>query len=348
MGKFKYLLAFCVPSLVYFSLKSEGLYTFTAITILFGLLPFIELFTNENPDNLSDIEETIAKDDRSYDFQIYAMVPIQYFLLWVFLERLKEDNSIIETIGIINSFGLSCGILGINVAHELGHRSKSYEKLMSKALLLTSLYMHFFIEHNRGHHKNVSTLIDPASSRYNENIYFFFIRSIKDSFKSAWKINKTILEKNKLKFWSLGNEMLLYQVIQIILILSILLFYGWAIVFFFIIASFKGILLLESVNYIEHYGLNRQKVGEVYEKVRPIHSWNSNHPFGRILLFELSRHSDHHYQASRKYQILRNFEESPQMPTGYPGMIILALFPPIWFKIMNKKVQTYCPQNSSY
>lgn len=243
-----------------------------------------------------------------------------------------------ETIGILNSFGLSCGILGINVAHELGHRPKKYEQWMSKALLLSTLYMHFYIEHNRGHHKNASTPLDPASSRFNEPVYLFFLRSIKDSYLSAWKINQSILEKGKHDFWSKKNEMLWNQVFQIFLVIGILAIYGWQISALFIVAAVKGILLLESVNYIEHYGLVRQNKGEYYEKVKPVHSWNSNHPLGRLVLFELSRHSDHHYQASRKYQILRHFKESPQMPTGYPGMIILALFPPLWFKVMNKRV----------
>jgi alkane 1-monooxygenase len=284
------------------------------------------------------IEEAVARKDYFYDFVIYAMVPIQYWLLWVFLERTRVVNTPLESLGILSAFGLSCGILGINVAHELGHRTKKYEQWMSKSLLLTSLYMHFFVEHNRGHHKHVSTPEDPASSQFNEPIYTFFIRSIIGSYISAWKINTEILKKNNKSFFSGSNEMFWFQLLQTVFVLGIFWYYGPGSGIYFIVAAFHGILLLESVNYIEHYGLMRQKKGEVYEKVKPIHSWNSNHPFGRLLLFELSRHSDHHYQASRKYQILRHFEESPQMPTGYPGMIVLALIPPLWFKVMNKRV----------
>jgi alkane 1-monooxygenase len=135
--------------------------------------------------------------------------------------------------------------------------------------------------------------------------------------------------------------MLLYQFIQGLLIILIGLFFGTTTLLFFLSGALMGILLLETVNYIEHYGLRRKKNGTNYERTMPIHSWNSNHPIGRLLLLELSRHSDHHYLASRKYQTLRHFDESPQMPTGYPGMMVLSLIPPLWFKVMNKTLKKY-------
>jgi alkane 1-monooxygenase len=212
---------------------------------------------------------------------------------------------------------------------------------MSKMLLLTTLYMHFFIEHNRGHHKNVSTDEDPASSRLGEIVYFFYFRSIYGSFISAWKLESERLKRLKFSFWSFKNEMIVYQFLQASLILVIFYFFGMETTLFFLISATIGILLLETVNYIEHYGLRRKKKEKGYERTLPIHSWNSNHPVGRMVLLELSRHSDHHYIASRKYQILRHFNESPQMPTGYPGMLILSLFPPLWFKVMNPRIEKY-------
>jgi alkane 1-monooxygenase len=108
----------------------------------------------------------------------------------------------------------------------------------------------------------------------------------------------------------------------------------------FIAAALMGGMLLETVNYIEHYGLSRNKTSEEsYERVQPHHSWNSNHVIGRLMLFELSRHSDHHYLASRKYQVLRHMDQAPQMPTGYPGMILLSLVPPLWFKVMHSEIK---------
>jgi alkane 1-monooxygenase len=136
--------------------------------------------------------------------------------------------------------------------------------------------------------------------------------------------------------------MLVYQVIQAAIVICIFFVFDWQVMLWFLGSSTIGILLLETVNYIEHYGLKRKKVGNAYyEKVMPIHSWNSNHTLGRLLLLELTRHSDHHYMASRKYQVLRHFDESPQMPTGYPGMILLAFIPPLWFYVMHKQIDKY-------
>jgi alkane 1-monooxygenase len=263
--------------------------------------------------------------------------------MFYFLNRVDDGSlALWEKLGMVFAFGISCGVLGINLAHELGHRNTWYEQFLSKMLLTTSLYLHFFIEHNRGHHKNVSTDEDPASSRYGEDIYSFFIRSVRDSWLSAWHIEGERLKKANQPFWSIHNEMLLYQIIQISLLAAIAVIWSWKVMVLFIGAATVGFLLLETVNYIEHYGLRRKKIdGAYYEKVLPIHSWNSNHPIGRIMLFELTRHSDHHYLPSRKYQLLRHFDHSPQMPTGYPGMMVLALFPPIWFAVMHKQIEKY-------
>jgi alkane 1-monooxygenase len=204
---------------------------------------------------------------------------------------------------------------------------------------MTSLYMHFFIEHNKGHHKNVATQEDPASARYNEPIYFFYVRTVIFSYLSAWKI-----ANRAFPFYSWKNEMLQAHVVQFLFVGSIFYFTGALITIYFLCAALIGIALLETVNYIEHYGLQRKQTEEgKYERPMPEHSWNSNHILGRIMLFELSRHSDHHYLASRKYQVLKHHEDAPQLPTGYPGSMILALVPPAWFYIMNKKIRKIHP-----
>jgi alkane 1-monooxygenase len=342
----KYLVVFVTPAVVGFSIFSIGLWSYTAVIFLFGILPFCELFSNGSTTNLSIAEEEIVKNDKSYDLLLYSLVPIQYILLLCFLNVISQsDLDLVTKIGITLAFGMTCGILGINAAHELGHRSTWYEQLMSKSLLLTTLYMHFFIEHNRGHHKNVSTDEDPASSRYGENVYSFYIRTIRDSWLSAWKLEKERLSKLGQAQFSWQNEMLRFQIIQALLVIGIYFGFGKETVLWFLGSAFVGFMLLETVNYIEHYGLRRDKKGDRYERTMPMHSWNSNHPIGRLVLLELSRHSDHHYLANRKYQILRHFDESPQMPTGYPGMMLLSLIPPLWFKVMHKKIDSF---NRSY
>lgn len=338
----KYLLVLVTPLLVAISLSGHLWTTFLAPAVLFGLLPLMELFTQGSTENLSAVEEEMVKKDARYDLILYALVPVQYSLVVFFLFRLGDGSlTMLETIGIVLSMGMACGILGINAAHELGHRSTRYEQTMSKMLLLTSLYMHFFIEHNRGHHRHVSTDEDPASARKGEWVYAFYFRTIIGSWLSAWKLEKERLGKKGYSFWSMHNEMLRFQLIQIALLVVIAVIFDVRTMALFILAAFIGILLLETVNYIEHYGLRRQLVNGKYERTMPSHSWNSNHPLGRLMLLELSRHSDHHYQASRKYQILRHFDDSPQMPTGYPGMIILSLFPPLWFYVMDRQIFRY-------
>ncbi|MCS6819792.1 MAG: alkane 1-monooxygenase [Chitinophagales bacterium] len=342
-GYLKYLSAFLSVAAILISMFAGGWWTFFALFYAFFLIPLLELFLEPVDENLSKEEEDIAKKDIRYDIILWAIVPVQLAMMGFFFYRIGQPGlTWYETLGLITSFGISCGVFGINVAHELGHRSTKHEQFMAKILLWTTQYMHFFIEHNRGHHKNVSTDEDPASARYGESLYAFFIRTLRDSWLSAWRLERDRLKKANLPFWSLHNEMLVYQIIQGATLLAVLIIFGWKTLLCYMASAFMGALLLETVNYIEHYGLRRKKIdGAYYEKVLPIHSWNSNHPIGRLMLFELSRHSDHHYLASRKYQILRHFDESPQMPTGYPGMMLLATIPPLWFKVMHKQIEKY-------
>jgi alkane 1-monooxygenase len=236
--------------------------------------------------------------------------------------------------------GLLCGAFGINVGHELGHRIKPYERMMAKTLLMTSLYMHFFIEHNKGHHKNVATPGDPSSARLNEPIYLFYFRTIIFTYLSAWKIANEETRKKGLSVLNIKNEMVQVHLIELLFVITMYAFTGIMPTLYFLCAAAMGIVLLETVNYIEHYGLERKETAAgKYERAMPWHSWNSNHILGRLMLFELSRHSDHHYLASKKYQLLQHHDNAPQLPTGYPGSMILALIPPAWFYIMNRKIK---------
>lgn len=334
----KYLWSFLSMGIAYAGILFDGWATWALFVYAFILIPIVELFLSGSKFNLSKEEEKLAEKDVVFDVLVYAIVPLQYGLLILFFFAVQRDLHLYELIGKIVTFGLACGVYGINVAHELGHRIKKYEQNMAKALLLTSQYMHFFIEHNRGHHNKVSTVEDPASSRYNEPIYVFWIRSVWGCYISAWKLEKFRLTKMGKPVLSLRNEMIVFQLIQLALVLTILFVFNWQTMLFYLASAAIGFLLLETVNYIEHYGLQRHKGEKFFHKVLPVHSWNSNHPIGRGVLFELSRHSDHHFRANRKYQILKYHEDSPQMPTGYPGMMVLSLFPPLWFKVMNPRV----------
>ncbi|HMU02436.1 MAG TPA: alkane 1-monooxygenase [Saprospiraceae bacterium] len=339
----KYIFVYVTPLLVFVSIYLGGIYSYIAIIYVFGLIPFLEFFFSGTTQNMNEVAESLALQDKWYDLLLYSLVPVQVALLIYFLYSVDDDSLLLwEKIGLMTAFGMTCGALGINAAHELGHRNTRYEQMMSKILLATTQYMHFFIEHNRGHHKNVSTDEDPASARYGETVYGFFVRSIRDSWLSAWHLEEKRLAAANQNFWSLHNEMLRFQIIQISILLTIFLIFDWQVLLFYMGGATIGFLLLETVNYIEHYGLRRKKVSDGrYERTLPIHSWNSNHSLGRILLLEVTRHSDHHYLANRKYQVLRHFDESPQMPTGYPGMMLLSLIPPLWFKVMHRQIEKY-------
>jgi alkane 1-monooxygenase len=336
---FKYTSPILIYVLAVNAFFAKDIGIFLPLILVWIGIPILELLFKPDPSNMDAAEEEIAKADHTYDYLLYMIVPMQYLALYLFLNSFSQEGLEGWMIaGRIFVMGLLCGTFGINVGHELGHRTVRFEQQLAKALLLTSLYMHFYIEHNRGHHKRVSTPEDPSSARPGESVYAFYLRSIIGSFQSAWEISNRERLKKNIPWWHPRNEMLMFQFIQIGLVAAIVLFFGWMTALWFVCAAVIGFLLLETVNYIEHYGLQRKKTGtDSYERPRPAHSWNSDHVVGRLVLFELSRHSDHHYMASRKYQVLRHHEEAPQMPTGYPGMMILSLIPPLWFRVMDPR-----------
>lgn len=338
-------LKFSLPFLLFigafFSFHSRGWVVWLPLAFAWIVVPLLELFIKPNPANMDAAEEEIAKNDRSYDFVLYAVVIFQYVALFEFLRSIDDPAlAWYDVVGRIWVMGLLCGVFGINVGHELGHRVNKFEQTLAKVLLLSSLYMHFSIEHNKGHHKRVATPEDPSTARFGEWIYGFYFRTVIFSYLSAWDIANTEQRKKNRQVISFANEMLVFHFIEIAFLLIIFFAFGWFATLCFLASATIGILLLETVNYIEHYGLQRKSTGDgKYERAMPNHSWNSDHVIGRMFLFELSRHSDHHYLAVRKYQVLRHHDHSPQMPTGYPGMMLLALFPPAWFLIMNKRVK---------
>ena len=335
MKRSYYLLAFTIPLSILVSFTLRGYWSYFSLFYAFVLLPAFELFLPNLKSNFSLEEELKIKNDPYFDGILWLMVPVQISLLLLFCHILSTKNlQTAELIGLISAMGIGCGVLGINVAHELGHRNNQFEQTLAKILLSTSLYWHFFIEHNKGHHKHASTPRDPESSRLNEGLYAFWFRSIKDSFLSALRIDK--------------KQMIFALAIQMVLTFFIFFVWGKLALVSFLFSALVGIILLESVNYIEHYGLERKQISpEHFEKVRPCHSWNADNLLSRAVLFDLSRHSDHHANVARKYQILRHHDASPQMPTGYPGMILLSLVPPLWFKIMNKKIATFSSQGEA-
>jgi alkane 1-monooxygenase len=318
-----------------------GMFSFFTVFYAFVFLPLLEMLLPASDKNLAAAEEDLEKKNPVYDYMLYMNVPVQFGLLYYFVQLISTQTyTTAEYAGITLSMGICCGTLGINVAHELGHRVNGFERFLAKSLLLTSLYMHFYIEHNKGHHKNVATDADPASATLGETIYAFWLRSVLYSIVSAWRIERKELQKQGVKTFSLQNSLLQFVIIEVFFLVIIAFVFSVKAMLFFIAAAAIGMLLLETINYIEHYGLRRKKLASGnYERVMPWHSWNSNHYLGRICLYELTRHSDHHFLASRKYQLLRHMDDAPQLPAGYPAMMLLSLVPPVWFKVMNRRAE---------
>jgi alkane 1-monooxygenase len=337
MKDLKYVFAYITPLGAVMGLWLQGFWVFFTPFFAFILVPLLETILPIAKQNLSK-EELISKDkNKFFNVLLYLNIPIVYGLVGYFLWSLAfREYTLTELVGLTISLGIVVGANGINVAHELGHRKLRFERTFGKILLLPALYMHFFIEHNFGHHLHAATPQDPATARYNQSVYSFWFSSIKGQYIKAWSIQKSLLERAKLPFLSSKNDMFWYTLIQFGYLVGVYLFLGELAAGLAFCIALSGVLLLETINYIEHYGLKRNKTASGrYERISEIHSWNSNHVLGRILLYELTRHSDHHYRAHKKFQLLEYHDSSPQMPFGYTTSMVLALAPPLWFLVMN-------------
>jgi alkane 1-monooxygenase len=339
MKDVKYLLAYTIPLTCLAALSLKGWFSYTTVVYAFGLIPILELIFSSKESSYSENQKQQRLVNELFDLLLYLNLPLVFATLFYGLYTLLYFNlEVYEQVGIVFSVGIVLGTNGINVAHELGHRLSKSEQYLAKVLLMPSLYMHFFIEHNLGHHKNVGTPEDPATARRDQSVYGFWLTSIIGQWISAYKIQKQQLEINGHRFWSLHNELLAFVVAQAFYVFAIYIWFGVLGAAYALAFALVAVLLLETINYIEHYGLVRELKASRYERVTPAHSWNSNHVIGRMVLYELTRHSDHHHRASKKYQILESIEESPQLPFGYTTSMVIAMVPPVWFSLMNRRL----------
>tara|TARA_B100000780_G_C21115077_1_gene451035 strand:+ start:250 stop:1308 length:1059 start_codon:yes stop_codon:yes gene_type:complete len=331
----------------YLSFTQKGILCYSTFIYAYACIPIIELLMKNDESYALAAEKALAKKSIPYDVILYMSVATQIALLALFLFSLQDPSLVpFDIVGRILSMGLLT-TFAINLGHELGHHDSLKDQFLAKMMLLTSLMMHFFIEHNRGHHKNVATLEDPSTARKNESVYAFWIRAISHEYISAWYLEKKKMKILGLPNISFRNEMIQFHFIQATFLWVIIYFFGWQICLYFVASSVIAYVSFETVQYIEHYGLLRdQNTKGRYERVEVHHSWNSNHVFGRLMMFNLSRHSDHHFRPAKKYQKLNHQSRAPQLPTGYPGMMILSLLPPLWFRLMNKRIKRYQEQFS--
>jgi alkane 1-monooxygenase len=336
----KYLWAYSVPIIGMLGIHFQGVWAWSALVYAFVMIPIAETILPVDINNYSEEEIENRLQNKIFDILLYLNVPIVYGSLLYSLFLVANYNlSISEIIGSILSLGVILGANGINVAHELGHRKTLFEKIMGKLLLIPSHYTHFFIEHNHGHHLHVSTPNDPSTAKYNQSLYAFWIQTVVGTYCEAWKIQLKLNKLENRKIYAIKSDMFWFTIIQISYMVLIYNFFGTIATIVALISGIVGFLLLETINYIEHYGLKRNKLESGrFERVSEKHSWNSNHVLGRIVLYELTRHSDHHFKSQKEYQILEYHDVSPQMPYGYPTSMVLSFFPPLWFSVMNKRI----------
>lgn len=316
--------------------------------LVYVLLPTLDRFFG--PDGQNPPEEVMQQleNDRYYRYCVYAFIPFQLIslvfaaYLWTAtdLSWLGIDGGLglWSKIGVALSVGVMGGV-GINTAHELGHKKDDLERWLSKITLAQTGYGHFYIEHNRGHHVRVATPEDPASARFAESFWSFLPRSVRGGVVSAWALERTRLRRANSGPWTLRNDVLNAWAMTVVLWGALAAIFGPGILPFLLIQAVYGFSLLETVNYLEHYGLLRRRTESGrYERCTPEHSWNSDHIVTNIFLYHLQRHSDHHAAPTRRYQTLRSMDGAPELPGGYAGMITLAYFPPLWRAVMDHRV----------
>ncbi|HWP33276.1 MAG TPA: alkane 1-monooxygenase [Solirubrobacterales bacterium] len=316
----------------------EGFWFFGPI-LVFVIFPLLDVAIGMDAENPPDSVLKWLEQDRFYRWCTYLFIPVQYAGLilacWLWS---SGDLSTASSIGLALTMGVVGGI-AINTAHELGHKRDNAERWLSRVALAQTGYGHFFIEHNRGHHVRVATPEDPASARLGESFWAFLPRTVIGSLRSAWGIEGARLDRLGKSHWSPHNDILGAWAMTAALFAALAIAFGPVVLPYLVLQAVLGFSMLEVVNYLEHYGLLRQKREDGrYERCCPEHSWNSNNVASNVLLYHLQRHSDHHANPTRRYQALRHVDEAPQLPTGYAGMIVLAWIPPLWRRVMDRRL----------
>ena len=342
MKDLKYLMSYSIALMAFIGISLGGFYNYLAVVFTFIFIPILETIVKKSDEEYTEEEKKSRLLDPFFDLLLYLNIPIVFGIFFFSLDKLAFTSSVSDIIGIILSASIVMATNGINVGHELGHRKSIIARTCSKLLYLPCQYMHFYIEHNFGHHINVATPDDPATARYKQTLYSFWITSVVRTYFSAWEIQLKLLKVSKRNFFSIKNDMVFYTLFQITFLAFVYYNFGLYLTLLSVLMSVISFLFLETINYVEHYGLLRKKEPSGrYERVKPHHSWNSNHTIGRIVLYELTRHSDHHFKSSKKYQVLESLEDCPHLPYGYPTSILLSFIPPLWFSIMNPLVKNH-------
>lgn len=334
-----HLAGFVLPLSLVLGVKLGAAWAFLPVALLLGLLPVLDWLSGLNLENAGEAAPDLS-DNIWFRLVTWLWVPVQYAMLaWALQQVAGGRLTTVELVGLTISTGLIGGTVGITFAHELVHRPGAFELALGEILLASTSYAHFAIEHVYGHHRHVGTRQDPATARAGESLYRFLPRCVLGSLMSAWRFEIDRLARRGLGWMHPANRMLRYAATQVLLYAFITFYWGVAGGVFMAAQAAVAFSLLETINYIEHYGLERLELSPGrYERIMPWHSWNSSHRISNWLLINLARHSDHHLVASKRYQVLDHVDLAPQLPAGYGTMFIAALCPPLWRRMMDPRV----------
>lgn len=339
---FVFLVPVTLPTAAWLSLKTglPNLMAWYPLFFLFVLVPALDYLLGHDPVNIDKSGERAVSEKFWFKALTLLVLPVHIAsLIWSAQWFVNQHLNAWGTIGWLFSQGIVSSILAINVAHELIHKDAKLEKTIGGILLTSVGYYGFKIEHLRGHHVHVSTPEDASSARFGQSLWTFMPEAMLRNTKNAWKLEAERLGNSGLPFIHWRNEMLGYSLLWIFFCAGFYLALGWEGLLFFALQGFFAACSLEVINYVEHYGLERKRLDDGrYERTTHLHSWNSDYALSNLMLFQLQRHSDHHAFPKRRYAILRHFEDSPQLPGGYAAMFVLALFPPLWHRVIDPRV----------
>jgi len=344
-GRFKWLLVplwVLSPAIsIYLALNSGNTawYWFT-FAFLYVAFPVLDAVLGEDGSNPPESAEDILANDPYYKLVLAATVPCHYITFLTGAWAIGTHNldgvayaGIALSVGSINGFGVA-------TAHELGHKRSKPERWLAKFCLAIGFYGAYMVDHNRGHHKDVATPEDSGSARFGENFYRFVLRQVPHStLVRPWRLEAERLARKGLGPWTLENEVLQPALISTALFGALIAVYGVVVIPYLVVTAAIMYLFLAFADFAEHYGLLRQKMPDGrYERVRPEHSWNTNHIASNIPYWHVQRHSDHHARPTRYYQVLKSYDGLPSLPSGYPAMLLISLIPALWRKVMHPRV----------
>lgn len=336
-----FFLVYIIPVLAVYRFHTDWRLLILIPAEVFVLIPVLDLVFGEDRSNPPEERVEAISEKRAYRYVTWALAPIQLGLvIWGAWAVNSYPMDPYKFLLLVVAVGIPSGVIGINVAHELVHKiNNRLEPFLGRVMLASVFYSHWATEHVAGHHRWVATRRDPATARFGESFYRFLPRTVFGGFESAMEIEATRLGRMGKPVFSRHNRILVYMAAQILFVLALGFVFGHLAVPFYFLQAAVAVGLLEAVNYLEHYGLERKIGGDGKpERVTPVHSWNSSARITNYYLFNLQRHSDHHANPARRYQVLRHFDESPQLPTGYAALVPLALVPPLWRMVMDKRV----------